>query len=293
MNAFLGVTLSAVSNKVNTTRTDFRGVLTKDNRQLVFIDAPGIIESHPKKVFCRELVNAAWRGYEDADVGILVVDTVKRPTQQVFNVVRAIAPKPCLARFGFEHSESSDMPDLLERPRIQSSSVISCSPSVDEMRKAGIAGELRLRLAKAAGHGDIDGDSSLIPIILCLNKIDLASHPKWIHARTTEFESHGHFQRVFHVSAKHRRGTQSLLDHLFNEAVERQWAFPSDMQTTLSKVQQVEELIRTYLFCWFNKDVPYRISQQTVGWASQNDGSVVIEQELLVKRSGGENDLWH
>lgn len=41
---------------------------------------------------------------DDADLGILVVDTVKRPTQQIFNVVRAIAPKPCLSRFGFHRS---------------------------------------------------------------------------------------------------------------------------------------------------------------------------------------------
>ena len=38
------------------------------------------------------------------------------------------------------------------------------------------------------------------------------------------------------------------------------------------------QLIRTYLFCWFNKDVPYRISQRTVGWSQQEDGSIAVEQ---------------
>ncbi|KFG63210.1 GTPase, partial [Toxoplasma gondii RUB] len=54
-------------------------------------------------------------------------------------------------------------------------------------------------------------------------------------------------------------------------------------KTTLPKVQQVAELIKTYLFCWFNKDVPYRIEQQTIGWTPRLDGSLIIEQELLVK----------
>ncbi|CDJ61857.1 hypothetical protein, conserved [Eimeria maxima] len=54
-------------------------------------------------------------------------------------------------------------------------------------------------------------------------------------------------------------------------------------RTSLSKVQQIEELIRTYLFCWFNKDVPYRISQRTVGWSQQEDGSIAVEQELVVR----------
>ncbi|CDJ37987.1 GTP-binding protein of Era family, related [Eimeria tenella] len=216
LNSLLGVTVSAVSNKVNTTRTDFRGMVTKGNCQLVFVDAPGIIGSHPKKTFCKELVNAAWRGYDDADLGILVVDTVKRPTQQIFNVVRAIAPKPCLSRFGFHRSASED----------ESTSSLTCCPSLDEMWEAGIPGTLRKRLANAGDVAELDGQPQLIPLILCLNKIDLASHPKWIHAREKEF--------------------------------------------------------LTYLFCWFNKDVPYRIDQQTVGW-TYRDGYVVIEHELVVK----------
>ncbi|CDJ31865.1 LOC100125172 protein, related [Eimeria mitis] len=185
LNAFLGVTVSAVSNKVNTTRTDFRGMVTKGNCQLVFVDAPGIIESHPKRTFCKELVNAAWRGYEDADLGILVIDT------------EALTGG------------------------------IVCPPSLGEMWKAGIPGTVRHRLAKTHTDGEEDGNSLTIPILLCLNKIDLASHPKWIRAREKEFQ--------------------------------------------------------TYLFCWFNKDVPYRITQQTVGWSYQEDGSIVIEQELLVR----------
>ncbi|OEH75372.1 GTP-binding protein of era related protein [Cyclospora cayetanensis] len=289
LNAFLGVTVSAVSNKVNTTRTDFRGMVTKGNNQLIFVDAPGIIESHPKKTFCRDLVNAAWRGYEDADLGILVVDTVKRPTQNIFNVVRAIAPKPSLALSGFQHSgkllktRSYGAGDFTARSREEPPSVVACSPSLYEMREAGISGTLRQRLALDSSYAELDGGARTIPIILCLNKIDLASHPRWIYAREKEFGSHGHFQRAFHVSAKYRRGTELLMDYLFNQAVSRPWTYPSDMRTSLSKVQQVEELIRTYLFCWFNKDVPYRVTQETVGWATQEDGSVVIEQELLVK----------
>ncbi|CDI84900.1 hypothetical protein, conserved [Eimeria praecox] len=224
LNAFLGVTVSAVSNKVNTTRTDFRGMVTKGNCQLVFVDAPGIIESHPKKTFCREL--------EDADLGILVIDTVKRPTQQIFNVVRSIAPKPCLSRFGFHHAGKrlhlfSQLQDPITRSHEALTSGIVCSPSLEEMREAGIPGTVRHRLAMTHRDGEADGHSPTIPIVLCLNKIDLASHPKWIRAREREFQ--------------------------------------------------------TYLFCWFNKDVPYRTSQQTVGWSYQEDGSVAIQQELVVR----------
>ncbi|KAL8275509.1 hypothetical protein Esti_000460 [Eimeria stiedai] len=286
LNALLGVTLSAVSNKVNTTRSDFRGVVTRDNRQLVFIDAPGIIESHPKKTFCRELVNAAWRGYEDADVGVLVVDTVKRPTQQIFNVVRTLAPKPCLARFGFQSPADAELASDSAHALAMREDTAFCFPSLDEMREAGIPGSVRRRFVDGSGNQGSDGYSKLIPIILCLNKVDLASHPKWIDARAKEFEAHGHFHRVFHISAKYQRGVGSLLDFLFSETLPRPWLFPSDLSdgelVPRYVVTLVECILRTYLFCWFNKDVPYRIRQQTVGWTNQPDGSVVIEQELLV-----------
>jgi GTP-binding protein Era len=61
--------------------------------------------------------------------------------------------------------------------------------------------------------------------------------------------------------------------------------YPSDAVTTLPKTVQLEQLIRSCLFTWFNKDVPYKIQQQTVGWTERLDGSLVIEHELIVKDS--------
>ncbi|PHJ18354.1 gtpase [Cystoisospora suis] len=278
LNALLSRTLSAVSPKVNTTRGEIRGILTEGDTQLVFLDAPGIIESHRRKKFCRDLVSAAWRGYEDADVGLLVVDAVKRPTQEVFNVVKAIAPKPSLCRraLGIEDSASAGAMGATRHHSQED----SLSPL--ERRRAGLPGTFLKR------HGTFDDEFSekedgRIPIILCLNKVDLASHPKWIYARAREFESHGHFERIFHLSAKNQRGLQPLLDHLFATARPGVWVYPAAMKTTLPKVQQVAELIKTYIFCWFNKDVPYRIEQKTIGWTPRLDGSLVVEQELLVK----------
>lgn len=46
---------------------------------------------------------------EEADVGLLVVDTVKRPTQEVFNVVKAIAPKPSLCQRALGEPQGVDV----------------------------------------------------------------------------------------------------------------------------------------------------------------------------------------
>lgn len=53
----------------------------------------------------------------------------------------------------------------------ESTSSLTCCPSLDEMWEAGIPGTLRKRLANAGDVAELDGQPQLIPLILCLNKV--------------------------------------------------------------------------------------------------------------------------
>ena len=57
MNALVGYKVSIVTHKVQTTRRQIQGVLTKGDSQVVFIDTPGIFDA--KKPLEKALVNAA------------------------------------------------------------------------------------------------------------------------------------------------------------------------------------------------------------------------------------------
>lgn len=63
------------------------------------------------------------------------------------------------------------MPERIARLHAEPTTAVACSPSLDEMREAGIAGTLRHRLLNAGGHAVLDGEARTIPIILCLNKV--------------------------------------------------------------------------------------------------------------------------
>ena len=78
LNALVGVKVSIVSPKVQTTRRRILGIAISEGAQLIFVDTPGIFSPRPGRRLERAMVSAAWAGAEDADLVVLLVD-VTRP----------------------------------------------------------------------------------------------------------------------------------------------------------------------------------------------------------------------
>ena len=74
LNSMLGERLAAVSPKAQTTRRRFRGILSSEKSQIIFIDTPGIhVAPQSKKlnVYC---VEEAAASLKDADVLLYIID---------------------------------------------------------------------------------------------------------------------------------------------------------------------------------------------------------------------------
>ena len=71
-NNFVGSKVSIVSPKVQTTRTQVKGIGIYNNTQIIFLDTPGIFK--PKRRLDKAMVSSAWNGVGDADITVLVVD---------------------------------------------------------------------------------------------------------------------------------------------------------------------------------------------------------------------------
>lgn len=71
LNALVGAKVSIVSRKVQTTRTQIRGIAMHGRTQIVFVDTPGIFA--PKRRLDRAMVTSAWGGAADAErIGVLI-----------------------------------------------------------------------------------------------------------------------------------------------------------------------------------------------------------------------------
>ena len=110
VNRMLGIKVSIVSDKPQTTRTQVRGVLSRPDAQLVFVDTPGIHK--PRTLLGERLNGTATEAIADVDVVALVIDAsaalgpgdrwvagrVPRDSVVVVNKVDAASPEQVLGQ---------------------------------------------------------------------------------------------------------------------------------------------------------------------------------------------------
>lgn len=94
LNAFLGTKVAPTSPRPQTTRRGVRGIYTYDDRQLIFVDTPGLHK--PKDALGKYMNNEVHSALSDVDAVVWVVDLRHPPTDEdrlVANSVRDL-PKP-------------------------------------------------------------------------------------------------------------------------------------------------------------------------------------------------------
>ena len=93
LNHILGTKVSIVSDKVQTTRTQVRGVLTRPDSQIIFVDTPGI--HRPKTLLGERSNTAATSSIGDVDIVCVLIDATM-PVGKGDRFVAARAPKDAI-----------------------------------------------------------------------------------------------------------------------------------------------------------------------------------------------------
>jgi len=92
MNSMLGLKLSIVTYKPQTTRQRILGILSDDDSQIVFLDTPGVIDKERTKLesFMNRVVNKC---IKDADVVVVMADGTRSEEPRMVELTRRMHEK--------------------------------------------------------------------------------------------------------------------------------------------------------------------------------------------------------
>lgn len=114
-NQLVGTKVSIVSHKVQTTRSQIRGIMIHGAAQVILVDTPGIFR--PKRRLDRAMVEAAWGGARDADAVVVLVDAAKGIDEQaeaILEGARELTMPTSLALNKTDRILREDKPKLLQ-----------------------------------------------------------------------------------------------------------------------------------------------------------------------------------
>ena len=98
LNLLVGEKIAAITNKVQTTRTQIKGIVNRKNAQIIFIDTPGIHK--PKTKFNENMIELSWGAIQDSDVILFLIEAdskeIGRGDQKILEKIKESNKKTIL-----------------------------------------------------------------------------------------------------------------------------------------------------------------------------------------------------
>lgn len=98
INMLVGEKIAAMANKVQTTRTAIKGIVNRENSQIIFIDTPGIHK--PKTKLNNTMIETSFSSIPDADVILFLIeadsDEVGRGDSKILEKIKESKKKTIL-----------------------------------------------------------------------------------------------------------------------------------------------------------------------------------------------------
>ena len=218
LNCLMGTKLAIVTPKVQTTRDIIRGMAVEDNCQLIYMDTPGIFQTEQN--FEKAMVDAAWNGARDADVTVLLMDSIKLS----------------LKGFSDQHKK------LLQ--------------SLKDSKK---------------------------PCAVWLNKTDKVKK-NLLFSLVQEASELSGGADILLGSALKNQGVDELKAWMISHMPAGDWMFPEDQMSDLPMRFIAAEVTREKLFLRLRQELPYGLRVEPELWEEKADGSVKINQIVMVER---------
>ena len=119
------------------------------------------------------------------------------------------------------------------------------------------------------------------PVALVINKIDRVKRDRLLPL-SAEMNARRAFDATFFLCAERGEGVADLRRWIAARMPEGPWHYPEDQVADLPMRLLAAEITREKLTLRLHEELPYRLTVETEGWTEFRDGSVKIEQVILV-----------
>jgi len=123
------------------------------------------------------------------------------------------------------------------------------------------------------------------PVALVVNKIDRVKRDSLL-ALTEEIATRRSFEQIFYISATKEDGLDPIVDWLTQKMPAGPWLYPEDQLGDASMRAIAAEVTREKLMLRLHQELPYQMTVVGEAWEERRDGSVKIDQVVLVAKEG-------
>jgi len=119
--------------------------------------------------------------------------------------------------------------------------------------------------------------------ILALNKVDLFDHAE-ILPLISEFSGTGVYDEIVPISAENGEGIEALIELIAERMPPGKALYPPEQAADLPMRVMAAEITREKLMLRLHQELPYQLTVETEDWEERKDGSVRVQQVIIVGR---------
>ena len=271
INKLMGHLVCPESMKPNTTRTNARAILTQDEKQVVFLDTPGVLDT--EFVLKCKLENTILldpeKSCQDADLLLILHDVSNRYVREAINmkILRLLALYYCKCPSILVLNKMDTIPksrrvyDLIRKLTCNRLDGVEGEVSISKDSKRSVAKYLERKTRSGEGEG---GSTNFSDILSVARQGSLTEED--VTRLTAGLVGWPGFKEVFTISALNGDGVPDLKEYLLGSVRPGKWRYPEGLQYDGDTKQIVLNIIKSKFLDHLPNVIPYKLIPEIQMW---------------------------
>lgn len=159
INLLVGEKIAAIANKVQTTRTQIKGIVNRENSQIIFIDTPGIHK--PKTKLNENMIELSWDAIQNCDVILFLIEAdskeIGRGDAKILEKIKEANKKCILIINKVDLVKKEELAEIINiyKDQYDFSAIIPISATKPKYREV-VLDEIEKNLKKGPAYYDVE-----------------------------------------------------------------------------------------------------------------------------------------